>query len=68
MVLGPLIAVASPMEYRLQGSRALVVVAHRLGCPGGMWDLPGLGVKLESPALAGELLTTVPPRKPQITF
>ena len=31
----------------------------------GMWDLPGLGLKPVSPALAGGFLTTVPPRKPQ---
>ena len=31
----------------------------------GMWDLPGPGLEPVSPALAGGLLTTVPPRKPQ---
>ena len=29
-----------------------------------MWDLPGPGLELVSPALAGRFLTTVPPRKP----
>ena len=29
-----------------------------------MWDLPGPGLELVSPALAGGFLTTVPPGKP----
>ena len=29
-----------------------------------MWDLPGLGLKLVSPALAGRFITTAPPGKP----
>ena len=29
----------------------------------GMWDLPGLGIELVSPALADQLLTTGPPGK-----
>ena len=28
-----------------------------------MWTLPGLGIKPMSPALAGEYLSTTPPRK-----
>ena len=47
------------------GSRAL---EHRLSSCGtqaqllcGMWDLPGPGLELLSPALAGGLLTTAPP-------
>ena len=28
-----------------------------------MWDLPGPGIETVSPALAGRLLTTVPPGK-----
>ena len=28
-----------------------------------MWDLPGPGIKLKSPALAGGFLTTGPPEK-----
>ena len=50
------------------GARAL---EHRLSSCGarafllrGMWDLPGLGLELVSPALAGGFLTTVPPGKP----
>ena len=31
-----------------------------------MWDLPGPGLEPESPALAGGLLTTVPPGKSPI--
>ena len=31
-----------------------------------MWDLPGPGIESVSPALAGGLLTTVPPGKPSI--
>ena len=30
-----------------------------------MWDLPGPGLEPVSPALAGGLLTTAPPGKPQ---
>ena len=37
------------------------VVAHRLSC---MWDLPGSGIKLVSPALAGRFFTTELPGKP----
>ena len=29
-----------------------------------MWDLPGSGTELMSPALAGRFFTTKPPRKP----
>ena len=31
-----------------------------------MWDLPGPGIELMSPALAGRFLSTVPPGKPRI--
>ena len=34
----------------------------------GMWDLPGLGMELVSPALAGRLFTTEPPGKPSISL
>ena len=50
------------------GSRAL---DRRLSCGaqaqllGGMWDLPGAGIKPMFPALAGGFLTTVPPGKSQ---
>ena len=30
-----------------------------------MWDLPGPGIELESPALAGRFFTTEPPGKPK---
>ena len=30
----------------------------------GMWDLPGPGIEPVSPALAGGVLTTAPPGKP----
>ena len=51
------------------GSRAL---ERRLSSCGaraqllrGMWDLPGPGLEPGSPALAGRVLTTAPPRKPE---
>ena len=34
----------------------------------GMWDLPGPGIELVSPALAGRFLTTVAPGKSQKVF
>ena len=34
----------------------------------GIWDLPGPGIELISPALAGKFLTSGPPGKPLITF
>ena len=33
-------------------------------CPGGMWNLPRVGIEPVSPALAGRFLTTGPPGKP----
>ena len=33
-----------------------------------MWDLPGSGTELRSPALAGEFFTTEPPEKPSTDF
>ena len=42
---------------RLGGCGAWVYLSH------GMWHLPGPGIKPMSPALAGGLLTTVPPGK-----
>ena len=33
--------------------------------PESMWDLPGPGIKLMTPALAGGFFITAPPRKPQ---
>ena len=43
------------------GCRASVVVGHGLSC---MWDLPGSGIELVSPALRGGFFTTEPPGKP----
>ena len=43
-----LIAAASLVEPGLWGARASVAVAHGLSC---MWDLPGSGIELVSPAL-----------------
>ena len=47
------------------GSRCAgsVVVAHRLSCSMGLWDLPGPGLQPFSPALAGGFLTTASPGK-----
>ena len=42
--------------------RRLMVVVHRLSCP-GTWDFPGLGIKPVSPALAGGFFTSEPPGK-----
>ena len=39
-------------------------MAHGLSCSAAMWDLPGLGIKPVSPALAGGFPTTAPPGKP----
>ena len=54
------------------GSRAL---ERRLSSCGaraqflrGMWDLPGPGLELVSPALAGRFLTTAPPGQPYPHF
>ena len=41
----------------------LIVVAHGLSCPGGMWDLPGPGIEPVSPVLADRVLTTALPGK-----
>ena len=38
---------------------------HRFSCK---WDLPGPGIEPVSPALAGRLFTTEPPRKPTFFF
>ena len=57
------------------GTRASVVVAHRLSSCGswaqlrhGMWDLPGPGIEPVSPALAGRFLTSVPLGKPSFYY
>ena len=48
---------------------------HRLNSCGaqtsllrGMWDLLGSGIKILSPALAGEFFSPEPPGKPKIHF
>ena len=81
VVRGLLTAVVSlVVEHGLQahglqqcGTQAL---EHRLSSCGarawllrGMWDLPGQGIELVSPALGGRILTTVPPGKsPETNF
>ena len=50
-------AVVSQGLQRLSGCGTWAQLLH------GMWNLPGLGVKPVSPALAGGMLTTGPPRK-----
>ena len=48
------------------GCLGSVVVAHGLSySEARMQDLPGPGIKLVSPALAGRFFTTEPPGKPQ---
>ena len=47
------------IELRLSSCGARAYLLH------GMWDLPGPGLELLSPALAGGFLTTVPPGKPE---
>ena len=44
-----------------------VVVAHGLSCS-VTWDFPRPGIKLVSPTLADEFLSTVPPGKSEIPF
>ena len=58
--------------FRLAGSNicGLQALEHDLSrvaqgyLLGGMWDLPGAGIKFVSPALASKFLTTGPPEKP----
>ena len=48
---------------------ASVLVAHGLSCPAALWDLPGPGVNLKSPALADGFFSTVTTREvPQNHF
>ena len=63
MVRGLLIAVASLVAE--QGSRraGFSSCGSRAYSLRGMWDLPGPGLKLVSPAVAGGFLTTAPPGK-----
>ena len=73
---GLLTAVASLVEHRLEhvGFRGCGSGARELGLSScgtqaslllGLWELPGPGVKLVSPALAGKFSTTEPPGKAQ---
>ena len=67
-VRGPLTVVASLVaEHRLQ-MRRLSSCGSRAQLLHGMWDLPRPGLEPVSPALAGGLSTTAPPRKPQLSF
>ena len=54
---------------------ASVVPTHELSSSGtqawllcGRWDLPGPGMELMSPALAGRFLSTAPPGKALLAF
>ena len=63
-VCGPLTIAASLIaEHRLQ-TRRLSSCDARAQLLHGMWDLPRPGLEPASPALAGRLSTTAPPRKP----
>ena len=67
-VRGPLTIVASLVaEHRLQ-TRRLSSCGSRAQLLRGMWDLPRPGLEPVSPALAGRLSTTAPPRKPLSSF
>ena len=67
-VRGPLTIVASLVaEHRLQMCR-LSSCGSRAQLLRGMWDLPRPGLEPVSPALAGRLSTTAPPRKPLLYF
>ena len=66
VVRGPLTIAASLIaEHRLQ-TRKLSSCGSRAQLLRGMWDLPRPGLELVSPALAGRLLTTAPPGKPDL--
>ena len=65
VVRGPLTITAFLVaEHRLQ-TRRLSNCGSRAQLLRGMWDLPRPGLKPVSPALAGRLSTTAPPRKPK---
>ena len=59
----------SLQQLWLWGSRAQ---AQKLWCTGlashGMWDLPGSGIELASPALVGRFFTTEPSGKPLVVI
>ena len=64
----PLTIMASLVaEHRLQ-TRRLSSCGSRAQLLRGLWDLPRPGLEPVSPALAGRLSTTVPPRKPLKCF
>ena len=64
-VRGPLTIAASPVvEHRLQ-TRRLSNCGSRAQLLRGMRDPPRPGLESVSPALAGRLSTTAPPRKPE---
>ena len=73
---GHLVAGASiAVEREFQGLWASAVVAGRLGSCGtwalllhGSWDLPGSGIKLVSPVLAGGFFTTAAAAKSLLTL
>ena len=67
-VRGPLTIAASLVaEHRLQ-TRRLSSCGSRAHLLRGMWDPPRPGLEPVSPALAGRVSTTAPPRKPRIDF
>ena len=67
-VRGPLtIAGSLVAEHRLQ-TRRLSSCGSRAQLLRGMWDPPRPGLEPVSPALAGRLPTTAPPRKPPPSF
>ena len=76
VVLGePLIAGASLVaEHRVLGTRAQWLQPpapehrHRTWLLYSLWDLPGLGFKLMSPALVGRFFTPEPQGKPYCIF
>ena len=57
------IAASLVVEHRLQ-TRRLSSCGSRAQLLRGMWELPRPGLEPVSPALAGRLLTTAPPGKP----
>ena len=67
-VRGPFTIAAPPVAgHRLQ-TRRLSSCGSRAQLLHGMWDLPRPGLEPVSPALAGRLSTTAPPRKPSCVF
>ena len=68
VVRGPLTIAASLVaEHRLQ-MRRLSSCGARAQLLRGMWDPPGSGLELVSPASAGRFSTTAPPGKPPLLF